>query len=91
MPNRHKRIGNTEEPLLSRYEETRARLQKIWDAGYKVVSIRECEFRKLLCVNPYSIHIQDALYGSITNDSKNYYIVKQGEEFRYVDAISLYP
>ena len=29
MPNRHKRIGNTEETLQIRYEETKARLQKI--------------------------------------------------------------
>jgi len=29
MPNRHKPIGNTEETLESRYEETMARLQKI--------------------------------------------------------------
>jgi hypothetical protein len=39
MPNRHKPIGNTKETLLSPYEETMARLQKIRDAGYKVVSI----------------------------------------------------
>jgi hypothetical protein len=38
MPNRHEPIGNTGETLLSRYEETMARLQ-IRDAGYKVVSI----------------------------------------------------
>ena len=28
MPSRHKPIGNTEETLLNRYEETQARLQK---------------------------------------------------------------
>jgi hypothetical protein len=38
MPNRHKPIGNTEETLESRYEKTMARLQKIKDAGYTVVS-----------------------------------------------------
>jgi G:T-mismatch repair DNA endonuclease (very short patch repair protein) len=47
MPNRHKPIGNTEETLLSRYEETMARLQKIRDAGYNVVWMWGCEFRKL--------------------------------------------
>jgi G:T-mismatch repair DNA endonuclease (very short patch repair protein) len=52
MPNRHKSIGNTEETLLSRYEETMARLQKIRDAGYNVVSMWGCEFRKLLRENP---------------------------------------
>ena len=39
MPNRHKPFGNTDETLLSRYEETEARQKKIENAGYKVVSI----------------------------------------------------
>ena len=39
MLNRHKHIGNTDETLLSRYEETKARQKKIENAGYKVVSI----------------------------------------------------
>jgi hypothetical protein len=38
LQNRHKPIGSTEETLLSRYE-TMARLQKIRDAGYNVISI----------------------------------------------------
>jgi len=38
MPNRHKPIGKTEEALQSRYEKTKARLQKIENTGY-VVSI----------------------------------------------------
>ena len=38
-PNRHKPIGSTDETLQNRYEETTARLQKIKDAGYNVVSI----------------------------------------------------
>jgi len=42
----------TRKKLLNRYEETQARLQKIRDAGYKVISIWGCEFRKLLCDNP---------------------------------------
>ena len=52
MPNRHKPIGKTIEILQGRYEETMARLQKIKDAGYKVVSNWGCEFRKLLLQNP---------------------------------------
>ena len=39
MPNRHKPIGNTGETLISRYEETTARLKKIENVGYKVLSI----------------------------------------------------
>ena len=39
MSNRHKPIGTTEGTLLTRYEETKTRLQKIKNAGYTVVSI----------------------------------------------------
>jgi len=42
-----KPIGKTEEILENTYEETKARFQKIENAGYKVVSIWGCEFRKL--------------------------------------------
>ena len=80
MPNRHTPIGKTTETLQGRYEETMARLQKIKDAGYNVVSIWGCEFRKLLLQNPglekelgshpyvknSPIHIRDALYGGRT-------------------------
>ncbi len=61
-----------------------ARLQKIKDAGYNVVSIWGCEFRKLLCDNPglenelcshpyvksSPINIWDALYGGRTEATK---------------------
>jgi G:T-mismatch repair DNA endonuclease (very short patch repair protein) len=42
MQNRHKPIGSTKEILLSRYEETTARLNEIENAGYKVVSMWGC-------------------------------------------------
>jgi hypothetical protein len=105
MSNRHVPIGNTNETLLSRYEETMARLQKIKDAGYKVISISGCEFKKLLRENPgleneicshpivrnSPINIRDALYGGRTDTTKMWYKVKQCEEIHYVDVISLYP
>jgi hypothetical protein len=47
VPNRHKPIGTTEETLLTRYEETKARLQKINNEIYTVVATWGCEFRKL--------------------------------------------
>jgi len=89
MLNRRKPFGNTEETLLNRHEETQARLQRIRDAGYNVILIRGCEFRKLLCDNPdlknelcshpyvnYSpVNIRDALYGRRTEASKTYYRV----------------
>jgi len=39
MHNRHKHIDKTEETLQNRYEETKARLQKIENTGYNIVSI----------------------------------------------------
>jgi hypothetical protein len=52
MPNRHAPIGSTNETLQNRYEETIARLQKIKNAGYNVVSVWGCEFEKLLRETP---------------------------------------
>jgi hypothetical protein len=52
MPNRDKPIGKSKETLTNRYEETMARLQKIKDAVYTVVSIWGCGFRKRLSENP---------------------------------------
>jgi hypothetical protein len=67
-----------------------ARLQKIKNAGYKVVSIWGCEFRKLLRETPglenelgshpfvknTPINIRDALYGGRTEATKMWYKVK---------------
>ena len=80
------------------------RLQRIKDAGYKVVSIWGCEFRNLLLQNPdlekelgsqsymknSPINIRDALYSGRTEAIKTYYRVNKGEQIRYVDVISLY-
>jgi hypothetical protein len=105
MPNRHKPIGNTKEILLSMYEEATARVNKIESAGYKVVSIWGCEFRKIICENPglekenishpyfknSPLNIRDPLYGGRTEATKKYYKVKQEEKINYVDVISLCP
>jgi G:T-mismatch repair DNA endonuclease (very short patch repair protein) len=104
MANRHSPIGNTNETLQNRYEETMARLEKIKNAGYKIVSVWECEFQKLLRENtgletelsshPFvtqaPINIRDALYGGRTEATKTYRKVVDGEEIQYVDVISLY-
>jgi len=105
MPNRHKPVGKTEETLENRYEETRAKLQKIENAGYKFDSIWGCKFRKTLieypglenehCSHPYvknsRINIRDVLYGGRTEVTKTYYRVEEGEKIHYVDVNSLYP
>jgi G:T-mismatch repair DNA endonuclease (very short patch repair protein) len=86
MPNRHKLIGKTEETLQNWYEETKARLQKIVNAGYNVIYIWGCEFKKLLretagleyelcshsCMKNSPLNIREALYGGRTEASKTY-------------------
>jgi len=105
MPNRHKPIGSKKEKLLSRYEETTARLHKIESAGYKVVSLWGCEFKKLINQNPglekelsshpclknSPLNIRGSLYGGRTEATKTYYKIQQGEKINYVVVISLYP
>jgi hypothetical protein len=90
---------------VARYEETMAGLQKITDAGHKIVSISGCKFRKLLCNNPglendlyphpcvknSPINIRCALYAGRTDATKKWYTAKQVEGTHYVDVISLYP
>ena len=94
MSNRRKPLGTTEETLLTRYEETKARLQKIKSADFIVVSIWECQCRKLLRKNRdlenelslrpylknYPLNIRDALYGDRTEATKTYYRIKQGRK-----------
>jgi len=77
MPNRYKPIGSIKEPLSSRYEETTSRLNEIENAGYRVVSIWGCEFKKLIsqtpglekelsshpCLKNSPLNIRDALQG----------------------------
>ena len=93
MPNRHKTIGNIKGTLLSRYEETTARLNKIESAGYKVVSMWEYEFRKLISENPglekelishpyfrnSPLNIRDALYGVELRPQKHITKSNRGE------------
>ena len=105
MPNRHKPIGSTKETSSSRYEETTARLNKIENDGYKVVSIWECVFKKLISQNPClekelsshprlknsPLNIRHVLYGGRTEATKTYYKIRPEEKINYVDVFSLYP
>ena len=70
------------------------RLNKIENAGYKVVSMWRCEFKKLnsenpglekeLSSHPYfknsPINIRDALYGSRTEAKNTLYKANRGEK-----------
>ena len=104
MPKQHKPTGNTDETLQNMYEETEARLQKIENASYKVVSICRLKFRKYLRENsifenersshPYvknsPINIRDAFSGGKTENFQNVLQSQGGEKIHYVDVISLF-
>lgn len=78
---------------------------KIKNAGYNVVSMWVCEFRKLLrehpvlenelCSHPNvrnsTINIRDAMYGYRTESNQTYYRFQEGENIHYVDITCLYP
>ena len=91
--------------MYNRYEESKARLQKIENSGYKIVSICVFEIIKLSsenhslenvhCSQTYvknsPIIIRIALYGGRTEATKTYYRIKERERIHYVDVMSLYP
>jgi hypothetical protein len=85
--------------LHNTYEETIARLQKIKDSSYQVVSIWERDFRKILrdthgiehdlsshpCVKNSPMNIRDAFTGVEPKPAKHYRV-----EIHDVDVISLH-
>lgn len=98
--------SNTSSINLSyRYDQTVARLDKIRNAGYNLVHIWECNYRKHLKENPAlkqklidtpemlfgKLEPRAALYGGRVDVFKTYYRCKPNERIRYVDFCSLYP
>ena len=91
MPNRHKPIGTTEKILLTRYEETKARLQKLKMQVIQWFRSGRCKFKKplredsglenKLNSHPYlntPLNIRGALYGGRIEATKTYFTVKLG-------------
>lgn len=93
------------EELFKRREKTEAKCKRIKDAGYNLISIYECEFKKEISENPLlkdfienypsngtsRLNPRDAFYGGRTNCVKTYYKIKPGEKIMYFDYCSLYP
>lgn len=81
------------------------RFERIVDAGYELIKIRECEFDAELKNNSEmreyfqtlehlelnKLDIRDAYFGGRTNATKLYYKCENGEKIRYIDVCSLYP
>ena len=87
--------------MLTLRKRTRAKSERIVDAGYKLVEVWECdlakdnEFKKFFktwdreIIRP--LNPRDAFFGGRTNITKLTYDFKEGEKGRYVDFVSLYP
>ncbi|XP_055684231.1 uncharacterized protein LOC129790651 [Lutzomyia longipalpis] len=91
--------------LHNRYEATLRRLEHIRKLGYNVVSMWECEFRKILKDDPQltqqieqhreitdsSFNLRSAVYGGRTEVFRLHYKCKPGDRIYYYDFTSLYP
>jgi hypothetical protein len=85
--------------------QTESKMKKLKDAGYKVIQMWECTFRKQLESNiemkeyvtthpliPKSkLQVRDAFFGGRTNAIKLHHKVEEGEKMLYYDVCSLYP
>uniref|UniRef100_A0A1B0GJ30 DNA-directed DNA polymerase n=1 Tax=Lutzomyia longipalpis TaxID=7200 RepID=A0A1B0GJ30_LUTLO len=91
--------------LHNRYEATLRRLDHIRKLGYNVVSMWECEFRKILKDDPQltlqieqhkeimdsGFNLRSAVYGGRTEVFRLYHKCKPGDRIYYYDFTSLYP
>jgi G:T-mismatch repair DNA endonuclease (very short patch repair protein) len=88
--------------LSQRYEQTLARIEQIARSVYQVEIKWECEFDEgILARHPElkthpleqqtPLNTRDAQYGSRTVAIRLHYRVREGEQIRYCDVMSLYP
>ncbi|XP_055714209.1 uncharacterized protein LOC129808455 [Phlebotomus papatasi] len=91
--------------MQSRYEATLNRLDHIRQLGYNLVSIWECEFRRMLESDPVlaerlnnhpevvdsGFDLRSAVYGGRTEVFRTYYKCRPGDKIYYYDSTSLYP
>ena len=84
-------------------EKTRETVTKLRSAGYHVVQMWSCEWKKQKQENPDCItyvkylnfterlNPRDAFFGGRTNAAKLYHKVKPNQKIHYIDFTSLYP
>ncbi|XP_055714784.1 uncharacterized protein LOC129808904, partial [Phlebotomus papatasi] len=91
--------------MQSRYESTLKRLDHIRQLGYNLISIWECEFRRMLDADPVlaerlnnhpevvdsGFDLRSAVYGGRTEVFRTYYKCRPGDKIYYYDFTSLYP
>ena len=104
FPDRHlKSIQRSDRTFQELYEATTLKEKLLFEHGYNVVIIWECEWdlkvktdedlkaylSTLELVPP--LNPRDAFFGGRTNAATLYYKATEGEQIRYVDVTSLYP
>ena len=89
--------------LKALYDRTLERLAEIEQLGYKIISIWECLYDKLLgtnslmrqfintCDTVKPLQIRDSFTGGRVEPTTLYYEIQDGERIRYYDVTSLYP
>jgi hypothetical protein len=90
-------------PMKLLREETIKKHQQLRSMGYEVVTIKECEFDKMLrqdenmqmfehqCPAVEKLKVRDCLFGGRTNAIKLYHECQGTEQIKYIDYTSLYP
>jgi G:T-mismatch repair DNA endonuclease (very short patch repair protein) len=99
------RLADKRDALFLRRENTIRKEARLKLAGYNVVTMWECDFRKAIerneelatfvkndCVTS-QLHLKarDSFFGGRTNAAKLYYKCGPGEKIKYYDVCSLYP
>ncbi|XP_071503405.1 uncharacterized protein [Diadema antillarum] len=102
-PRRDVVLPGSDETVQDVYDRTMYRLNVIRKQGYTVVTMWECQFRKMMKEDLAVANFVDALqfqeplqpreafYGGRTNALKLYHRVQNDERIKYVDVCSLYP
>ena len=104
FPDRHlQSIQRADRTFQELYEATTLKEKLLFEHGYNVVIIWECEWdRKVKTDEDLKTYIstlqlvppldpRDAFFGGRTNAATLYYKAAEGEQIRYVDVTSLYP
>ena len=85
------------------HEHTMKRLEAIRDQGYNMITMRECEFQKLMeedqgvkeymskAILSTPLTPFQALFGGRTNAIRTHYECSEDEEIKVLDFTSLYP
>ncbi|XP_041479156.1 uncharacterized protein LOC121426824 isoform X1 [Lytechinus variegatus] len=96
-------VPGTSETLQDVYESTLTRIEELRKMGYTVITMWECDFRKMSMTDSNlakflkNLDIQEpmnprhAFYGGRTNAIKLRHRIEGTEKIKYVDVCSLYP